>query len=459
MTVTIATLGFPRIGPRRELKHALESFWSGKTGEAALLESAAGLRTAAWARQTALGADWLPSNDFSLYDHVLDLSVMLGAIPARYGAADGEATLGTYFAMARGTTGQAGGSHEGCAHSHSLTACEMTKWFDTNYHYIVPELTAGQKLALGRLKVVEEYREAKAQGYETRPVLLGPVTWLSLVKASGVDPFDYLDELLGLYGVILGHLAHAGAEWVQIDEPILVTDLSEQQRRAFTRAYARLARATPQIMLTTYFGGLGDNLTLAAALPVAGLHIDLVRAPEQLAPVLKARAEDARFVSRRDRRPQHLARRPRGAARPDRAARGRARPDPRAVLLAAPRPRGPRAGNQARRRGQAVARLRGTKGRGTGDPQARAQRGPRCRRRGAGGVITGRRQPPHLAAHPRHRRRRAHRRDHARHARAPLGPSGAHRRAGGGSGSPALPDHHDRLLPPDRGGPPRPRRV
>jgi len=284
MTVTIATLGFPRIGPRRELKFALESFWSGKSDEAALLESAAGLRTAAWARQTALGTDWLPSNDFSLYDHVLDLSVMLGAIPARYGAADGEATLATYFAMARGTTG----SHEGCAHSHSLTACEMTKWFDTNYHYIVPELSAGQKLALGRLKVVEEYREAKAQGYETRPVLLGPVTWLSLVKANGIDPFDYLDELLGLYGVILNHLAHAGAEWVQIDEPILVTDLSEQQRRAFTRAYARLARSTPQIMLTTYFGGLGDNLGLATALPVAGLHIDLVRAPEQLDAVLKA---------------------------------------------------------------------------------------------------------------------------------------------------------------------------
>ncbi|HSX55681.1 MAG TPA: 5-methyltetrahydropteroyltriglutamate--homocysteine S-methyltransferase [Sphingomonas sp.] len=284
MTVTIATLGFPRIGPRRELKHALESYWSGKSDEAALLESAAGLRTAAWARQTALGADWLPSNDFSLYDHVLDLSVMLGAIPARYGAADGEATLATYFAMARGTTG----SHEGCAHSHSLTACEMTKWFDTNYHYIVPELSARQKLALGRLKIVEEYREAKAQGYETRPVLLGPVTWLSLVKASGVDPFDYLDELLGLYGVILNHLAHAGAEWVQIDEPILVTDLSEQQRRAFTRAYARLARSTPQIMLTTYFGGLGDNLGLATALPVAGLHVDLVRAPEQLDAVLKA---------------------------------------------------------------------------------------------------------------------------------------------------------------------------
>ncbi len=284
MTVTVATLGFPRIGPRRELKFALESFWSGKSDETTLLESAAGLRTAAWARQRALGADWLPSNDFSLYDHVLDTSLMLGAVPARYGAADGEATLATYFAMARGTTG----SDDGCAHSHSLTACEMTKWFDTNYHYIVPELVAGQKLALGQLKIVDEYREAKAQGFETHPVLLGPVTWLSLVKGNDVDPFDYLDEVLGLYGVILGHLAHAGAEWVQIDEPILVTDLTDRQRRAFTRAYARLARSEPKLMLTTYFGGLGDNLGLATALPVAGLHIDLIRAPEQLDAVLKA---------------------------------------------------------------------------------------------------------------------------------------------------------------------------
>ncbi|MBX3564889.1 MAG: 5-methyltetrahydropteroyltriglutamate--homocysteine S-methyltransferase [Sphingomonas sp.] len=287
MTVTVATLGFPRIGPRRELKFALEKFWSGKTGEAELLEAAAGLRTATWARQNGLGVDWLPSNDFSLYDHVLDTSVMLGAVPARYAAADGQADLATYFAMARGTTGG------GCGHAHgtgsgSVTAGEMTKWFDTNYHYIVPEIEPGQKLALGKSKIVDEYREAKAQGYETRPVLLGPVTWLSLAKGQGVDPFDLLDEVLGLYNVILGHLAHEGAEWVQIDEPILVTDLSEQQRRAFTRAYARLARSGPKMMLTTYFGGLEDNLGFAAALPVAGLHVDLVRAPEQLDAVLKA---------------------------------------------------------------------------------------------------------------------------------------------------------------------------
>ncbi len=285
MTVTVATLGFPRIGPRRELKFALEKFWSGKSAEAELLETAAGLRTAAWARQKGLGADWIPSNDFSLYDHVLDTSVMLGAVPARYGAADGQAGLATYFAMARGTTG----AEDGCGHAHaSLTACEMTKWFDTNYHFMVPELAAGDRLALNGLKIVDEYREAKAQGFETRPVLLGPVTWLSLAKGRGVDPSDYLDEVLGLYGVILGHLGEAGAEWVQIDEPVLATDLSEAQRRALTRAYARLARPGVKLMLATYFGGLEDNLTLAASLPVAGLHVDLVRAPGQLDALLKA---------------------------------------------------------------------------------------------------------------------------------------------------------------------------
>jgi 5-methyltetrahydropteroyltriglutamate--homocysteine methyltransferase len=285
MTVTVATLGFPRIGPRRELKFALENHWSGKSSEAELLEAAAGLRTAAWARQKALGADWLPSNDFSLYDHVLDTSVMLGAIPDRYGAADGEASLATYFAMARGTTG---GSHQGCAHGHSLTACEMTKWFDTNYHYMVPELAAGQKLALNRLKIVDEYREAKAQGFETRPVLLGPVTWLSLAKGRDVDPFDFLDEVLALYTVILGHLGQAGAEWVQIDEPVLALDLDDRQRKALTRAYAKLTRCGVKLMLATYFGALQDNLSFAGALPVAGLHVDLIRAPEQLEPLLKA---------------------------------------------------------------------------------------------------------------------------------------------------------------------------
>ncbi|MFA6123897.1 MAG: 5-methyltetrahydropteroyltriglutamate--homocysteine S-methyltransferase [Sphingomonas sp.] len=282
MTVTVATLGFPRIGPRRELKFALEHFWSGATPEADLNTTATGLRAAAWARQSALGTDWLPSNDFSLYDHVLDTSMMLGAVPERYGARAGAPDLATYFAMARGTTGA---DAPGCRHA-SLTACEMTKWFDTNYHYMVPELSAGQQLSLASSKIVDEYREARALGYETRPVLLGPITWLSLAKGRDVDPFDFLDEVLGLYSAILGQLAHAGAQWVQIDEPIFVQDLTEQQRIAVTRAYAKLPRCGVKLMLATYFGALDDNLGLVANLPVAGLHIDLVRAPQQLEAVL-----------------------------------------------------------------------------------------------------------------------------------------------------------------------------
>ena len=284
MTVTIATLGFPRIGAGRELKFAQEKYWAGTIGEADLQEVAATLRAAHWTRQRDLGADVIPSNDFSLYDQVLDMSVMLGAIPQRYGAKHGEAGLDTYFAMARGTTG----ADDACGHRHgSVTAGEMTKWFDTNYHYIVPEIEPGQRLALGRLKVVDEYREAKALGIDTRPVLVGPVTWLSLAKAHGdADPFALLDEVVGLYRVILGHLARAGASWVQIDEPILVTDLSEVQRRAFATAYDAFSGAGPKLMLASYFGGLDDNLPLAAALPVDGLHVDLVRAPEQLDTVL-----------------------------------------------------------------------------------------------------------------------------------------------------------------------------
>ena len=285
MTVSVASLGFPRIGPRRELKFALEKFWAGTISPAELEEAAQGLRTATWARQKALGVDWLPSNDFSLYDHVLDTSVMLGAIPARYGlASDQAAGLETYFAMARGATGGAT-----CGHAHgSVTAGEMTKWFDTNYHFIVPEIEPETRLQLGHIKPLQDYLEAKAQGFETRPVILGPVTWLSLAKEYGSDPFDLLEEVLALYATVLARLEEAGAEWVQIDEPILVTDLTDRQRRAFTRAYAKLGRAGPKIMLATYFGGLENNLSLAASLPVAGLHIDLARAPEQLDAVVKA---------------------------------------------------------------------------------------------------------------------------------------------------------------------------
>jgi 5-methyltetrahydropteroyltriglutamate--homocysteine methyltransferase len=289
MTVTVATLGFPRIGPRRELKFALESFWAGRSGDRDLRGAASGLRAAAWARQHALGADHIPSGDFSFYDHVLDTSAILGAVPDRYGW-DGETVdLGTYFAMARGTRNERASS---CGHDAGRTAQEMTKWFDTNYHYMVPELAAGQTLRLASTKPVDDYREAKALGYETRPVLLGPVTWLSLAKGRDVDPFDFLDDVLAIYCEMLDRLHEAGARWVQIDEPVLVLDLDARQRAAITRTYARLVRRGPKLMLATYFGGLGDNLGLATSLPVDGLHVDLVRAPEQLVPLAAAAREN-----------------------------------------------------------------------------------------------------------------------------------------------------------------------
>jgi 5-methyltetrahydropteroyltriglutamate--homocysteine methyltransferase len=294
-SISVATLGTPRIGPRRELKIALESFWAGKSDEKSLLEAAGALRAANWARQKAQGITVIPSNDFSFYDQVLDTSVMVGAIPKIYGWKGGAVSLATYFAMARGS--QAGAEEPSCGHahhrhsrSHGAPAQEMTKWFDTNYHYMVPEFAAGQRFELASLKPVDEYREAKALGYETRPVLLGPVTFLKLGKAKdpAFDPLSLLGELLPVYIDVLRRLSANGADWVQIDEPCLVLDLDETTREGLRRTYATIAHALPQlkIMLATYFGALGDNLDTALSLPVAGLHLDLVRAPEQLYAVL-----------------------------------------------------------------------------------------------------------------------------------------------------------------------------
>lgn len=298
MTVTVATLGFPRIGPRRELKTALEDHWAGKTDAATLLATAAELRRLAWTRQRDLGADIVPSNDFSLYDHVLDITAMVGAIPPGYGWSGGPVSLASLFALARGS--QADGAHHDCGHAHAhagdgVPAAEMTKWFDTNYHYLVPSLAVGQRFALSSAKPVEEFLEAQRLGIPTRPVLLGPVTYLKLAKPRGAafDTLTLLPALLEVYAQVLAQLAAAGAEWVQIDEPCLVLDLDERDRQALRDAYATLA-AVPgiRLMLTTYFGGLGDNLATALALPVHGLHVDLVRAPAQLADVLAGARAD-----------------------------------------------------------------------------------------------------------------------------------------------------------------------
>jgi len=293
-SVPVATLGTPRIGPRRELKLALESFWAGQSDEKALLETAAALRVANWARQKALGASIIPSNDFSLYDQVLDTSAMVGAIPAVYGWNGGPVSLATYFAMARGSQGDA--PRDSCGHAHhhghGMPAQEMTKWFDTNYHYMVPEFHDGQTFSLASRKPIWEFEEAKALGYQTRPVLVGPVTFLKLGKSAdaGFDPLSLLDKLVPIYIEVLRELASKGAIWVQLDEPCLVLDLDDAARKALGKTYAAFAEAVPslKIMLATYFGDLGDNLATALALPVAGLHIDLVRAPEQLDKVVVA---------------------------------------------------------------------------------------------------------------------------------------------------------------------------
>ncbi|GAB3781639.1 5-methyltetrahydropteroyltriglutamate--homocysteine S-methyltransferase [Dyella agri] len=226
----------------------------------------------------------MPCNDFSLYDHVLDTAVLFDAIPERYRPVFAESHLDGYFAMARGH--KRGG--------HDLHALEMTKWFDTNYHYLVPELHAGQRFALVGDKPLAEFREARALGHHARPVLLGPVSFLLLSKTvDGSDRLALLDALLPAYVELLRQLAAAGADWVQLDEPCLVLDQDADDHAAYRRAYAALAEAGgPKIMLASYFGALGDNLALAAGLPVAGLHVDLVRAPQQLDAVLGALPTD-----------------------------------------------------------------------------------------------------------------------------------------------------------------------
>ncbi|MGF1626016.1 MAG: 5-methyltetrahydropteroyltriglutamate--homocysteine S-methyltransferase [Alphaproteobacteria bacterium] len=272
--VQAANLGFPRIGAHRELKQAVEAYWKGSSSADALQAAARDLRTAHWRRQADAGITIIPSNDFAFYDHVLNAAVTFGAVPPRF-AGVGASPLDRMFAMARGVD--------------DVPAMEMTKWFDTNYHYIVPELAADTRFALGDTAPVDAYLEAKALGIETRPVLVGPVTFLALSKAKdGSDPLALLGRLLPVYGDLLARLAAAGARSVQIDEPVLATDLGDAGRKAFTEAYAALAAAAAGLKITVaaYFGALGDNLPLALGLPVDGLHLDLVRGAEDLAPAL-----------------------------------------------------------------------------------------------------------------------------------------------------------------------------
>ncbi len=281
--VQASNLGYPRIGIKRELKKALEQFWSGKSSETELLEQAAKLRRQHWQLQQHLGLTHIPSNDFSLYDHVLDTIAMVGAVPKRYHWDGGHVDWRTYFIMARGVL-------QDQEQSNAIPAMEMTKWFDTNYHYIVPEFEAEQQFSLASTKPVDEFLEAKALGIHTRPALLGPISFLLLGKTHSheVKPLSLLERLLPVYEEVLLALARGGADWLQIDEPFLVLDLDGEMLEAYQATYERLAtylaNQAPalRILLATYFGDLRENLPTVLRLPVSALHLDLVRAPEQL---------------------------------------------------------------------------------------------------------------------------------------------------------------------------------
>ncbi len=273
------SLGFPRIGRDRELKKAQEAFWRGELDEAGLRAVGRDLRKTHWDLQKQAGIELLPVGDFAWYDQVLSHSLMFGVIPERFRPADGQATLHTLFGMARGVSDHCcGGAH----------AQEMTKWFDTNYHYLVPEFSADQHFHLGWDQLFDEVQEALDLGHTVKPVVIGPLTYLWLGKAKGgdFDKLDLLERLLPLYGQIFQRLADMGVEWVQIDEPILVLDLPQAWKNAFERAYNLIQRDPLKKLVATYFGGLEENLGLAANLPVDGLHIDLVRAPEQYPTIL-----------------------------------------------------------------------------------------------------------------------------------------------------------------------------
>ncbi len=273
------SLGFPRIGRDRELKKAQEAFWKGELDEAGLRAVGRDLRKSHWDLQKKAGIELLPVGDFAWYDQVLTHSLMFGVIPERFRPHDGKASLQTLFGMARGVSDSCcGGAH----------AQEMTKWFDTNYHYLVPEFSVDQQFQLGWDQLFEEVEEARALGHNVKPVIIGPLTYLWLGKAKGgeFDKLELLDRLLPLYGQIFQRLAAQGVEWVQIDEPILVLDLPQDWKNAFERAYNLIQRDPLKKLLATYFGGLEENLGLAANLPVDGLHIDLVRAPEQFPTIL-----------------------------------------------------------------------------------------------------------------------------------------------------------------------------
>ncbi|MBB6498520.1 5-methyltetrahydropteroyltriglutamate--homocysteine S-methyltransferase [Pedobacter cryoconitis] len=277
-------LGYPRIGSNRELKKACEQYWAGKISQSDLLNKGKSISEQNWKLQLEAGIELIPSNDFSYYDQILDVSLTVGAIPKRYNqvAIQSNNEMDLYFAMARGY------QKDGL----DITAMEMTKWLDTNYHYIVPEFYRDQEFKLFSNKIINEFVSAKRLGINSKPVIVGPVSYLLLgkEKEDGFDKLDLVKKLLPVYIQILTELKAHGAQWIQFDEPFLALDINEKAKEAYKYVYAEIKKQFPQlkVLVTTYFEGLKDNLALATSLPVHALHIDLVRCPEQLDDVLNA---------------------------------------------------------------------------------------------------------------------------------------------------------------------------
>jgi 5-methyltetrahydropteroyltriglutamate--homocysteine methyltransferase len=276
-------LGYPRIGSNRELKKACESYWAGKISVDELLATGATIRKENWQLQVEAGIDLIPSNDFSFYDQVLDLSLTLGVIPKRYQElAKTNSTIDLYFAMARGSQKD----------GQDVVAMEMTKWFDTNYHYIVPEFTKDQEFKLFSEKLINEFKEANALGIATKPVLIGPVTYLLLgkEKEAGFHRIDLIEKLLPVYFEILQKLENEKVEWIQFDEPFLALNLTDKERSAITYVYTEINKRFPKIklILANYFDCFGENLDTVLALPVHTLHLDLVRCHSQLDDILES---------------------------------------------------------------------------------------------------------------------------------------------------------------------------
>ena len=276
-------LGYPRIGSKRELKKACEQYWSGKILLEELLNTGRTICNQNWNIQKEAGIDLIPCNDFSYYDQVLDMSLVVGAIPTRYHEVvlkKNNTELDLYFAMARGY------QKDGL----DITAMEMTKWFDTNYHYIVPEFYKNQQFKLSSDKIFNEFAGAKQAGINAKPVIIGLVSYLLLgkEKEEGFDKLDLAGNLLPVYTEILTKLQDQGAEWIQFDEPFLALDLTEKAKETYLSVYAEIRKRFPKLkfIVATYFDGLKDNASIAVSLPVNTLHIDLVRNPEQLDDIL-----------------------------------------------------------------------------------------------------------------------------------------------------------------------------